>query len=436
MSRPEPAAPGPAGATAGPAAAPPPSLWRDRDFTTYWLGESTARVGIQVTALVLPLLAVVELDATSSQAGLLGGFQFVPYLLLTLFAGVWVDRVRPRPFLVLTNLARAVLLALVPVLFWLDALTLPVLYATGFVIGALAVLYDLSSSTFLPSLIGKDRLAEGNSRIQGSGSVARIAGPGLGGLLVQVMSVPATMAAGAAVHLFSAVALFAVRTREERPPAGAAKPVLREIAGSLRFVAGNPYLRVSAFRAGFNNLFFMAMQTLLPLFVIRGLGETSGTLGLVLATGAAGSLIGAFLAVGVARRQGTGRAIVIGFGLGSFSQALIPLAGGPTPLVLTVLLGSFLLGGIGTTIGNIHLATLTQTVTPARMLGRTNAALRFLTWGTMPVGALLGGWLGDAIGLRAALVVTAAGFTVSLLLVAFSPVGRLTDLPEEAHWED
>ncbi|MGW5847592.1 MFS transporter [Streptomyces sp. NPDC055254] len=421
---------------AGTGDAAPPSLWRDRDFTTYWLGESAARFGVQVTSLVLPLLAVVELDATSSQAGLLNGAQFVPYLLLTLFAGVWVDRMRPRPFLILTNFARAALLALVPVLFWLDALSLTGLYLTGFAIGSLAVLYDLSSSTYLPSLIGKDRLAEGNSRIQGSGSVARIGGPGLGGLLVQVMSVPATMIAGAGIHLFSALTLLAVRPRaEDRPPA-APKPMLSEIAGSLRFVARNPYLRVSAFRAGFNNLFFMAMQTVLPLFVIRELNESSSTLGLVLATGAVGSLIGAVLAVGVAKRYGPGRAIVIGFGVGSFAQALTPLAGGPTAVVMAVLFGSFLLGGIGTTIGNVHLSTLTQTVTPRPMLGRTNAALRFLTWGTMPVGALLGGWLGDLIGLRATLFVTAAGFAVSLLLVAFSPVGRLTALPEEARWEE
>ncbi|MEU7074406.1 MFS transporter [Streptomyces narbonensis] len=429
-TRPEPAA-------EDPATPAPPSLWRHRDFTTYWLGESAARVGVQVTSLAVPLLAVVELDAGPSEAGLLNSAQFVPYLLLTLFAGVWVDRLRPRPFLIFTNLARALLLALLPALFWLDALTLAGLYAAGLVIGSLAVLYDLSSSTYLPSLIGKDRLAEGNSRIQGSGSVARIAGPGVGGLLVQLMSVPATLVVGAVVHLFSAIALFAVRTREDRSPAGGRpKPMLREIAGSLRFVARNPYLRVAAFRAGFNNLFFMAMQTLLPLFVLRELGESSGTLGLVLAVGAVGSLIGAFLAVGVARRYGPGRAIVLGFGLGSFSQALVPLAGGPTPLVLAVLLGSFLLGGIGTTVGNIHLSTLTQTVTPARVLGRTNAALRFLTWGTMPVGALLGGWTGDLIGLRAALFVTAAGFTVSLLLVAFSPVGRLAELPEEARWDE
>ncbi|WP_228979444.1 MFS transporter [Streptomyces sp. DH12] len=432
MTRPDLTEQDPAGPPAGP---PVPSLWRHRDFTAYWLGESAARVGVQVTALVLPLLAVVELDATSSQAGLLNGAQFVPYLLFTLVAGVWVDRLRPRPFLVATNLARAALLTLVPVLLWLDVLGLGLLYATGFAIGVLAVLYDLSSSTYLPVLIGKDRLAEGNSRVQGSGSVARIAGPGLGGVLVQLVSLPATMVVAAGVHLFSAVALLAVRTREERPaPTG--KPVLREIASALRFVAGNPYLRVSAFRAGFNNLFFMAMQTLLPLFVVRELGRSSGTLGLVLAVGAVGSLIGAVLAVGVARRFGPGRAIVAGFGVGSFAQALTPLAGGPTVVVLTVLLGSFLLGGIGTTIGNIHLSTLTQTVTPARMLGRTNAALRFLTWGTMPVGAVAGGWLGDAVGLRAALVVTAVGFAVSLLLVAFSPVGRLRELPPEASWTE
>lgn len=424
-------------ATSGkpPEGPPEPSLWRHRDFVSYWLGESAARVGVQVSALVLPLLAVVELNATSSQAGLLNGAQFVPYLLFTLFAGVWVDRLRPRPFLIGTNLVRAVLLTLVPLLFWLDTLTLGVLYVAGFAMGLLAVLYDLSSSTYLPSLIGKDRLAEGNSRIQGSGSVARIAGPGLGGVLVQLASLPVTMVVGAAIHLLSALALVAVRTREDRP-ATAGKPMLREIAGSLRFVARNPYLRVSAFRAGFNNLFFMAMQTLLPLFVVRELGRPSGTLGLVLATGAVGSLIGAVLAVKVARRHGPGRAIVVGFGLGSLSQALVPLAGGPTALVLAVLLGSFLLGGIGTTIGNIHLSTLTQTVTPSRMLGRTNAALRFLTWGTMPVGALMGGWLGDLIGLRAALLVTAVGFTISLLLVAFSPVGRLKELPPEAEWTE
>lgn len=409
----------------------PASLWRERDFTRYWLGESVSRFGVQVTALALPLLAVVELDATPGQAGLLNGAQFAPYLLVTLFAGVWVDRVRPRPFLVATNLARVVLLLLVPALFLLGALTIHQLYAAGFVIGTLAVLYDLSSSTYLPALVDRGRLADGNSRVQGSVSAARIGGPGLGGLLVQVLSVPATLLVNAAIHLLSALALLSIRHREPRPAAPSGRGgVIAEIADSLRFVRSDAYLRVCAFRAGFNNLFFMAMQTVFPLFVIRELGADASTLGLVLATGAAGSLIGAVLAVRVGNRVGPGPAIVAGFGIGSFAQAMIPIAGGPTPLVMAVLFGSFLLGGIGTTIGNVHLATLTQSVTPRHLLGRTTGAMRFLTWGTMPLGALLGGWLGDLAGLRATLVVTAVGFTASLLLVLFSPVARLRTLPE------
>ncbi|HVK24960.1 MAG TPA: MFS transporter [Actinokineospora sp.] len=415
----------------------PTSLWRDSAFTKYWLGESVSRFGVQVTALALPLLAVVELNATPGQAGLLNAVQFAPYLLITLFAGVWVDRVRPGPFLILTNFARAALLGVLPLLFFLDLLTLPKLYVAGFVIGALAVLYDLSSSTYLPSLIAKDRLAAGNSHIQGSGQVARIGGPGLGGLLMQIMSVPATLIANAAIHLFSAIVLMMIKQPVDvRPRPTAKKNVIAEIAGSFRFVIANPYLKVTAFRAGFNNMFFMAMQTVFPLFVIREIGATSATLGLVLATGAVGGLIGAFLAVRTGKRYGPGPAIVIGFGIGSFAQALTPLAGGPPILAVAILFGSFLLGGIGTTIGNIHLATLTQTVTPQRLLGKTNAAIRFLTWGTMPIGALLGGWLGDLIGLRATLFVTAAGFTASLLLVLFSPVAKLKALPAEAEWDD
>ncbi|HYN96959.1 MAG TPA: MFS transporter [Pilimelia sp.] len=409
-----------------------PSLWRHPDFVRYWAGESVARLGVQVTALALPLLAVVELDATAGQAGLLNGAQFAPYLLVTLFAGVWVDRVRPRRFLIGTNLARAALLFLVPGLFLAGVLTMHQLYAAGFVVGTLAVLYDLSSSTYLPALVDRDRLADGNSRIQGSVSAARIGGPGLGGLLIQVVSVPVTLLANAAIHLASAAALLAIRHREPAPVAPARGGVLAEIGAALRFVRADPYLRVCAFRAGFNNLFFMAMQTVFPLFVIRTLGADAGTVGLILAVGAAGSLIGAVLAVRLGNRLGPGPAIVAGFGLGSFAQALIPLAGGPGWLAVAVLFGSFLLGGIGTTIGNVHLSTLTQSVTPRELLGRTNGALRFLTWGTMPLGALLGGWLGDLIGLRATLVVTAAGFTASLLLVLFSPVGRLRTLPEPA----
>jgi MFS family permease len=412
------------------------NLWRDRDFMRYWLGESMSRFGVQVTALAVPLLAVVELDATPAEAGLLNGVQFAPYLLITLLAGVWVDRVRPRLFLILTNFARAALLTLLPLLYFLDVLDMVTLCVVGFAIGVLAVLYDLSSSTYLPSLLDKDQLAAGNSRIQGSISVARIGGPGFGGLLVQFLSISATLIANAAIHLFSAIVLLTVRERQDLKPAADPgtrdRKILAEIATSLRFVAANPYLRVLAFRAGFNNLFFMAMQTMLPLFIIRDLGKDSGTVGLVLATGAVGSLVGATLAVRFGNRFGPGPAIVIGFGAGSFAQAIIPLASGPTVLVMGILLGSFLLGGIGTTIGNVHLATLTQTVTPREILGRINSVIRFLTWGTMPVGALLGGWLGSVIGIRATLAVTAVGFVVSLLLVLFSPIATLKELPEEA----
>ncbi|MEU4565089.1 MFS transporter [Micromonospora sp. NPDC023956] len=407
-----------------------PNLWRHADFVRYWTGESIARLGVQVTALALPLLAVVDLGATPVQAGLLNGAQFAPYLLVTLFAGVWVDRVRPRPFLVATNLLRAGLLALVPALFVADVLTIQQLYVAGFVIGTLAVLYDLSSSTYLPSLVERDLLTAANSRVQGSISAARIGGPGLGGLLVQAISVPVTLFANAVVHLVSALVLLAIRHRDPAPPPRPHTGVIAEIGASLRFVRADPYLRVCAFRAGFNNLFFMAMQTVFPLFVIRSLGADVATVGLVLAVGAAGSLVGAVLAGRVGNRLGPGPAIVTGFGIGSFAQALIPLAGGPDWLVLTVLFGSFLLGGIGTTIGNVHLATLTQSVTPRALLGRTTGALRFLTWGTMPLGALLGGWLGDLVGLRPTLVITALGFTASLLLVLNSPVARLRTLPE------
>jgi MFS family permease len=406
---------------------PPPearTLWRHGDFMRLWTGQTISLVGSQVTLLALPLTAILLFQASAFQVGVLNTLLFLPFLLLGLPAGVWVDRMRRKPMMIAADLGRFAVLASVPLAYAFGVLRLGQVYAVGFLAGVLTVFFDVAYGAYLPSLIPRSRLVDGNAKLEISRSGAQIAGPGLAGLLVQWLSAPTAILVDALSYLASVLFLWRVRTPE--PAVDRPEGQLRmgsEIREGLRYVLGHPLLRPLAICTGTLNLASGFLDAVLLVFAVRELDLTAGRIGVILAVGNVGFLVGAFLAARIAAALGTGPAIVaaaLAIGVG---VALVPVA---TPgSAVPVLVAFGLVASFGGVVYNVNARSTAQTVTPDRMLGRTIATLRFFVWGTIPLGSLLGGVMGTALGLRTTLWVAAGTGLVAFLAPLLSPVRRL-----------
>ncbi len=408
-------------------------LWHHPDFLRLWMGQTISRFGSQVSELALPLTAVLVLQATPMEMGLLGAAERAPFLLVGLIVGVWVDRMRRRPVLVVGDLARGVLLLTIPGAAMASALRIEQLYVVGFLVGILTVFFDAAYQSYLAPLVGRENVVEGNSKLSVTDSLAQIAGPGLAGALVGLVTAPLAIFVDSVSFLVSAASLLLIRKTEPSPaPREERASVASDVASGLRAVFGNPLLRSIALCTATFNLFGSMAYALLVLYATRALGLDPGVLGLAFGLGGGGVLVGALIASGLAGRLGVGPTIVWATVLASASQVLVPLAGGPLPMVVAMLVAALVLGGMGNAIYNINQVSLRQTITPDRLQGRMNATMRFLVWGTLPIGSLLGGWLGEAIGLRPTLFLGAAGMLGASGWVAFSPVRHLREQPPVA----
>ncbi|MET8412875.1 MFS transporter [Streptomyces sp. NPDC005195] len=411
-------------------------LWRDREFMKLWSGESVSQMGAQVTQLALPLTAVYQFDSSSTQLGVLNAASFAPFLGATLFIGVWVDRRRRLPLMIGSNIGRALLVGSVPLCAAFDVLNMWYLYAAALAIGVLTVLFDVSYQSYLPSLIERDQLVEGNSKLQATSSIAQIGGPGLAGLLVGWLTAPVALLANAFSYLVSVAGLLAIRRPEPAPAVPERRlSTTRSIGEGLRMVFDNATIRVIALQAGTYNFCWMSLQTVFVLYAARQLSMSPATIGLVLGAGAVGSLVGAMGAGRLKERLGLGRAVIAELVLCCAAPILVPLAPGGGLLSCAMFVAAFACCGIGSTMSTIHVVSLRQVITPDQFLGRVNAGCRFIAWGPLPLGALSGGFLGDVIGLRPTLYVTAFVFLLAPLWVIFSPVPRLRDFPEPAPTE-
>lgn len=406
-------------------------LWHDGDFLRFWAGDTIAQVGYQVTLLALPLTAVLTLHASAGDMGLLNAASYLPYLALSLFVGVWIDRARRRPIMIASSLARAAVLLAVVLLASAHRLGFAELYAAALLLGVFAVFFDVTYQAYLPSLIGKDDLLEGNSKLQGSMSAAQVGGPALGGWLVHLLTAPTALVVNVGSFLVSAVTLAAVRKPEPRPEAAAEKRQLRrDIADGLRFAFREKSLRACMLEAGTYNLFWMVIQTVFLLYATRTLHMSPGVVGLVIGGGAVGSLVGAVIAKPFSARLGYGRSVTLAVVAGNSALVLLPAAFGSTAAFFAFFLVGYFVNGAGTTISNIQVLSLRLTITPDAMLGRMNASYRFVATGSIPLGALLGGVLGGGIGLRATLLVGALGLVASSLWIVFSPIRAVRELAD------
>lgn len=405
-----------------------PSLWRHGEFMRLWLAQTISVFGSGFTQLALPLIAATTLGATPAQMGSLNAVQFAPFLLLGLFVGVWVDRLPRRSVLIASDAGRAVLVAMIPLAAFGGILAMPHLYVIGFLVGVLTVFFEIAYQAYLPTLVTRTQLVEGNSKLEGTRSLAQVASPGVAGVIIEMVSASAAIALNALSFLVSALFIGAIRRREPALEHAARRPMWAEIREGLGVVFGHRVLRSIAGCGATSNFFFSAVGALFILFVTRTLGLSAGAIGLVLALGNLGSVAGAILAAPVARRIGTGPAIVAGSLLAGFAVAPIVLA---TPgSALPILIAMQAVVSLANVVYNVNQVSLRQTITPLRLQGRVNATMRFVVWGTMPLGSLAGGLAGELLGLRGGIAVGAAGASLAFLWVLLSPVRSLRVPPE------
>ncbi len=430
-----------------PEAETPPSrsrLVRDPGFLRLWAAETISHFGSSVTGLALPFVAITLLHATPLQVAILNLADFLPFLLIGLIAGVLVDRFPRRAILIGGDLGRALLIATIPLAYLAGLLTLAQLMLVGFAIGVLTVFFDVAYQAYLPSLIGREDLVEGNSKLELSRSGAGLIGPGLAGLLIDLLRAPVAMLIDALSFIFSALLLFSIRDRtpeqnlhagEQTTESSAVTPrgsMRTEIAEGLRFVFGHPALRTIGSATATSNLFSSISGAAFMIFAINELKMSPALIGIAFSLGSLGGLTAALVADPLSKRLGVGRVIVLTVAIGGPFEAAIAFANPGADLlnVILVALVGFTMGG-GGTIYNINQVSLRQALTPAAMAGRMNATMRWFVWGTIPIGSLIGGIIGETLGLRAAILIGGVGASFAFIPLLFGPVWEIKEMPTQ-----
>jgi MFS family permease len=400
-------------------------------FRVFWAGQTVSLVGDQVSLIAVPLVAVLVLHAGPAEMGYLVAAAWLPSLLFALHAGAWLDRYRRRRRLMIAaDIGRALLLATVPAAAALHALTLAQLYAVVFLNGALSLLFNMSAQILFVATVPRERYVEGQSLLNGSRALSFVAGPSLGGLLVQVASAPLTLVADAVSFLASALSLALIH-----PPEPAADPDAEgrgSVRTGIRFILREPVMRAALGATATINLFNLAFGALVVLYMVRDLHVRAGVLGLVLGSGAVGGVIGSLLAGRLSRRIGIGPAFLLGCVGFPLPLAIVPLAAGPMPLVLALLVAAEFLSGLGLMALDISAGAIFAALIPNHLRARVAGAYTVVNYGVRPVGSLLGGALGSAIGLRPTLLAVTIAAAAGFLWLLPSPIRRMRTLPERA----
>jgi MFS family permease len=410
------------------------SLWRHREFLKFWAGSAVSSVGSEVTALAVPLIAALTLEATPWQMGLLSAAGSAPVLLVGLFAGVWVDRVRRLPVMIAADLGRAALLLIIPLAAVTGALRIEILYTVLLLTGALTVLFDVANMSLLPSLVTPDRIVEGNTKLQSTSAAAQVVGPSVGGVLVSLMTAPFALLADALSFLLSAAFVARTRVAEAAPETrGARAGVVGEITEGVRVVLGDRVLRALAGASATTVLFGRVFMAVYVLYMTRVLGLSAVGVGLVFAIGGVGSFAGSIVAERLARHFGPGPAMIgaqVAFGL---TGMLVPLAVLVPSWALPMIVASEFAQWMAILVYWVNAISVRQAITPDRVLGRVNATMWFLAGGANPIGSVIGGALGGLIGVPLTLVVASFGMLLGFLWLLLSPVRGLSAMPVTNH---
>jgi MFS family permease len=405
----------------------PPLLRRHRYFRNFWIGQTVSFFGDQVSLLAIPLLAVLQLDASATQVALLSAATMAPNLFFSVHFGAWADRLPNRRALMIgADLGRAVLLVSLPAAAALDMLSLPQLFVVALLSGTLAVLADVCYYTVFVSLVDRDEYIEGSALLNGSRAVSFVGGNGIAGILVQLFTAPFALLADAASFLVSA--LFLHHAPAVEAPVEEADG--RGLSEGIRFILRTPLIRASLAATATLNLFNAAFWALLVVFAVRTLGVGAGALGLALAVGALGSVLGSAITGRFSRRLGLGNALIVSFVLAPAPLLLVPAAAGPPALALSMLGLAEFLSGIGIMVLDVGLGAMTAALVPDRLRARVSGAYNFVNWGIRPLGAVGGGLLAAATDLRTTMWVATIGALAGVLWLLPSPMPRLRSLPE------
>jgi MFS family permease len=400
----------------------PPSDLRNSDFIKLWTGFTIARVGSQITVLALPLTAVLLLGAGATETGLLVAAQMAPSIVAGLFIGVWVDRLPRRPILIVSDVGSAIVIGSVPLAAALGTLSLAQLYVVSFLGGAFAVATDLARVAFVPALVGRGGLVAANSRLQASNAVAQVAGPSLGGILVQALTAPIAMLWDAVGFIVSALFIAAIRSPEAPRTREAERGVWREIVEGLRWMVHQPIVFRCITAIALANIEWFAVQAVLVVYATRDLGLSPALLGVSLAVIGPLSLLGAALAGPLTSRWGLGPVMIAALFLETLSRLLLPFAGGPPLQAATVVGLSQALLGLTVPLWVVSSITLQQSLTPEHLLGRVNSATRFVAFGVAPPAAFGAGVIADIVGIRTTLLASAVIAGVAFAYLLLSPV--------------
>jgi MFS family permease len=405
-------------------------LLRQRDFRLLWFGESTSTLGSAISGIALPLVAVVVLHAGAFTMGLLSAVSWLPTLVIGLPAGAWVDRCRRRRVMMACNAGGLLLMLSVPAVAWLGALSVGYLLVVALLNGAIGVFFSPAFQAFLPTIVGRKDLTEANSKLSASNQVALMGGSGLAGLIAQVFGAVTGVLLDALSYLVSLVCVTAISATEESPRrAGPPTTFRQDIAAGIRFLVRDPYMRIIALCASVENLLLTGAHALLVVFLVHVAGVRLGAVGLLMVADSLGGLAGAMIAAKISRRIGTARTLlVVAIGSAPFGL-LIPLTTGGWGMTWFVIgLG---VPAAGMVACGIVSSTFRQSYCPQEMQGRVNTTAMVIVYGSMPIGALLGGILGATIGIRTTLWIMLGSLAAAKLLRLIGPIKSSRDLPAQ-----
>ncbi|QSB04852.1 MFS transporter [Natronoglycomyces albus] len=404
-------------------------LLRDHDYRGLFISTSASHFGLATTLIALPLTAVIALDASPLQMGFLAACQTAAFLLIGLPAGAWVDRMRRRRVLITCDLIRAGALLTVPAAWALDLLTMWQLYAVAFTLGCATVFFDVAYQSYLPHLVGRRNLPEGNAKLESMRAVSEVASPGLGGQLVALLTAPFALAVSAVGIACSALAVAGIRKREPKPEPKPDANLIREIREGLFFVVGNPILRAVVITIASFVFSSSMVMSIIMLYYTENLGLSPAMIGLISSVVGLGGILGALSVRRLAALIGQGRIIWISCLVGGPMMLLMAWAEPGWKLWLAV--AGMTISSATIVIYNVTQVSFRQAITPDALLGRMNATIRFIAWGTMPIGGLTGGILGQAFGVQTTMWIGGAGLSVAFLGVFFSPLRNMKHIPTE-----
>jgi MFS family permease len=406
------------------------SLWNHRDFLKFWIGDTVTQFTGQITDLALPTVAVLTIQVTAFQLGVMNALGFIAFPTLGLFVGVWMDRIRRRKVMIAVNLIEAATLATVPATFLLGMLGLNQLYAVSLIMGICTLFFDVAYQSYLPSLVNREAVIEGNQKLQVSASAAQVTGPSIASAMMQFLGAALSIAWDAFGTLVAAVLLIAIGKPETKPEHSASdgeRHFFAEMKEGIEVIFGNSLLWTQAGCTGTYNLGTNIFGVAILLYAYRILGISKGVIGIIFSIGAVGFLIGALFCSAITQRLGLGRTIALASACG-FGLLIAPVARGN--LAVLIIAAAFFIVGLGNPIYNINQVSLRQVITPNRLQGRMNATMRTLVWGTIPVGSLLGGIFSTELGIVPTLIVGGLIAGGSFLWIALGPILGLEKPPE------